>query len=199
MGNFNREDKGSFRSGGRNGEREGGREFNRSNFQKKERSGYDSGNKAQMMHQATCSECGKRCEVPFRPVNGKPVYCADCFAGKRGASTGDHRGDRVSAKVHYENRNNRGSDDGVKRQLAEMNMKIDRLIKIMETLTGTGAKSAPTEVPKREEKKSVDVAELKKALDQATEKESEKMNVAAQEEKVVSKKPTKKAAVKKKK
>ena len=32
------------------------------------------------MHKATCSECKKECEVPFKPAEGKPVYCRDCFA-----------------------------------------------------------------------------------------------------------------------
>jgi len=35
------------------------------------------------MHKATCSECGKECEVPFKPTEGKPVYCRDCFAKKK--------------------------------------------------------------------------------------------------------------------
>ena len=32
------------------------------------------------MFQATCSDCGRPCEVPFRPVEGRPVFCRDCFA-----------------------------------------------------------------------------------------------------------------------
>jgi CxxC-x17-CxxC domain-containing protein len=35
------------------------------------------------MHKAVCSECGKECEVPFKPTEGKPVYCKDCYASKR--------------------------------------------------------------------------------------------------------------------
>ncbi len=35
------------------------------------------------MHKATCSECGKECEVPFKPTEGRPVFCRDCFAKKR--------------------------------------------------------------------------------------------------------------------
>lgn len=35
------------------------------------------------MHKAVCSECGKECEVPFKPTEGKPVYCKDCFMKKR--------------------------------------------------------------------------------------------------------------------
>ncbi|MBN1274725.1 hypothetical protein JXA12_00325 [Candidatus Woesearchaeota archaeon] len=35
------------------------------------------------MHKATCSECGKECEVPFKPTDGRPVYCKDCFQKHR--------------------------------------------------------------------------------------------------------------------
>ncbi|MBI5064753.1 DNA-directed RNA polymerase [Candidatus Woesearchaeota archaeon] len=35
------------------------------------------------MHKATCSECGKECDVPFKPTEGRPVYCADCYSEKR--------------------------------------------------------------------------------------------------------------------
>jgi len=35
------------------------------------------------MHKAVCSECGKECEVPFKPTEGKPVFCRDCFAKRR--------------------------------------------------------------------------------------------------------------------
>ncbi len=31
------------------------------------------------MHTATCSDCGKECNVPFKPTQGKPVYCRDCY------------------------------------------------------------------------------------------------------------------------
>ncbi len=36
------------------------------------------------MFSATCSSCGREAQVPFRPTNGKPVYCNDCFASRRG-------------------------------------------------------------------------------------------------------------------
>lgn len=43
------------------------------------------------MHDAICAECGRTCQVPFRPTGDKPVFCSDCFAQKRG---GDRRDDR---------------------------------------------------------------------------------------------------------
>jgi CxxC-x17-CxxC domain-containing protein len=36
------------------------------------------------MFTATCSSCGREAKVPFRPTNGKPVYCSDCFRAQRG-------------------------------------------------------------------------------------------------------------------
>ncbi|MBI5149084.1 DNA-directed RNA polymerase [Candidatus Pacearchaeota archaeon] len=42
---------------------------------------FDSGPRE--MHKAVCSECKKECEVPFKPTEGKPVYCRDCYAKKK--------------------------------------------------------------------------------------------------------------------
>ena len=35
------------------------------------------------MHKAVCSECKKPCEVPFKPAEGKPVFCKECYAKKK--------------------------------------------------------------------------------------------------------------------
>ncbi|MFH1641787.1 MAG: CxxC-x17-CxxC domain-containing protein [Nanoarchaeota archaeon] len=35
------------------------------------------------LHKATCAECASECEVPFKPSEGKPVYCRSCFAKRR--------------------------------------------------------------------------------------------------------------------
>jgi CxxC-x17-CxxC domain-containing protein len=35
------------------------------------------------MHKAVCADCGKECEVPFKPTEGKPVYCRDCYSKHR--------------------------------------------------------------------------------------------------------------------
>ncbi|MGD1209895.1 MAG: zinc-ribbon domain containing protein [Candidatus Acidiferrales bacterium] len=36
-----------------------------------------------------CSQCGKETTVPFKPTQGRPVYCRECFQQRRsmGAST----------------------------------------------------------------------------------------------------------------
>jgi len=58
-----------FMSGGNNFEGHNSRSFGNNNFSRAPRE----------MHKAICSECKKECEVPFKPTEGKPVFCRDCF------------------------------------------------------------------------------------------------------------------------
>jgi CxxC-x17-CxxC domain-containing protein len=63
------------REGGFNSSREGG-------F--RPRGGGFRGNSGpKEMHKATCAECGQECEVPFKPTEGRPVFCKECFRNKR--------------------------------------------------------------------------------------------------------------------
>jgi len=57
------------------------------------------------MYKAVCADCGKECEVPFKPTEGRPVYCRDCYAkhkpkrsysGGGGHSSYGHGGGRSS-------------------------------------------------------------------------------------------------------
>ncbi len=62
---------GSFNNQGNNRPRSGGSRGGSGGFR---------GNSGpREMHKAVCSECKKECEVPFKPTEGKPVYCRDCF------------------------------------------------------------------------------------------------------------------------
>ncbi|MFY9792543.1 MAG: zinc-ribbon domain containing protein [Candidatus Sulfotelmatobacter sp.] len=36
---------------------------------------------------ATCSQCGKDTTVPFRPTQGRPILCRECFTQKRNVAT----------------------------------------------------------------------------------------------------------------
>jgi len=39
---------------------------------------------AREMYTATCANCGREAQVPFRPSGIRPVYCSDCFTAQRG-------------------------------------------------------------------------------------------------------------------
>jgi len=47
---------------------------------KGERMGYEGGDRE--MHDATCAKCGQSCQVPFKPTEGRPVYCRNCYKPK---------------------------------------------------------------------------------------------------------------------
>jgi CxxC-x17-CxxC domain-containing protein len=49
--------------------------------------GADRDKKDVTLYNATCTTCGKSCEVPFRPDGKKPVLCRDCFAAKNDSPT----------------------------------------------------------------------------------------------------------------
>ena len=63
---------GGFRRGG----------FRRDNFRR---------NFPREMTKIKCSECGKEAEVPFKPIEGRPVYCKDCFMKKKGITPRESR------------------------------------------------------------------------------------------------------------
>ena len=35
-----------------------------------------------------CSNCGRETRVPFRPTQGRPVFCKECFQSKKYAGAG---------------------------------------------------------------------------------------------------------------
>ena len=47
------------------------------------------------MHDAICSNCGKRCQVPFRPTGEKPIFCNNCFGGANGRNIDQKKQERT--------------------------------------------------------------------------------------------------------
>ncbi len=47
----------------------------------------DNSSRERIFTQAICAECGKVCEVPFKPSGDRPVYCRDCFAKRKGGGS----------------------------------------------------------------------------------------------------------------
>ena len=35
----------------------------------------------------TCTQCGKETTVPFKPTQGRPVYCRECFQQRRASAS----------------------------------------------------------------------------------------------------------------
>lgn len=195
MKNYQKGGRGDSKDGGFRGERkEGG--AGRPAFQKKSWGNDRGGDRETTMYKAVCSECKKSCDVPFRPSGDKPVYCRDCFAGKR---EGDDRGSRPSGMGHEPKRfsNDRPApradsartevrqtpnDDQMKKQLSDFSFKLDKLIAAIEKMS----------VTKKEVAASIPVAAPVKTVAAEVKKE-----VVAKKAPVVKKVAEKKVAVKK--
>lgn len=44
-------------------------------------------NRSRQMFKAVCAECKNECELPFKPSGDRPVYCKECFAQRKAATT----------------------------------------------------------------------------------------------------------------
>jgi CxxC-x17-CxxC domain-containing protein len=129
MNDFNRQD-GSFRSS----RPSGGGGFNRGGGDRGGRPGFNRGGRdgeRAQMHPATCDNCHKQCEVPFKPTNHKPVYCKDCFGTMRSESLGrpekkEYSESSPSSAPQPSNRN-----DDLKKQIDAMNVKIDKILSLL--------------------------------------------------------------------
>ena len=112
------------------------------------------------MHRATCGECGKSCEVPFRPTGEKPVYCLDCFGGKESAPSRSFDNKRESFSRPAPSFAPRpapsapdGRIDDIKRQMETIASKLDKLIdavhaSIKPAAPAVAVKSAPEKISK---------------------------------------------------
>jgi CxxC-x17-CxxC domain-containing protein len=48
----------------------------------------DRGRRPREMFDAVCASCGAPARVPFRPANGRPVYCRECYSSRQGQGSG---------------------------------------------------------------------------------------------------------------
>jgi len=66
------------------------------------------------LNQAICAECGRNCEVPFKPRDDRPVYCRDCFSKRQGG--GSFRGKRDGGFGGERQRHDRGRKPNFRRR-----------------------------------------------------------------------------------
>ena len=146
----------NFKSGNRSRDRQDSR---RGSF-----GGRDSGRSS--MHDAVCDECGKKCQVPFKPSGERPIYCSDCFEKKGGRDSGGRDSDRSRDRRDSSRRNFGGRDsrrpspsytgDRNISQLTEkigaLNAKLDTIISLLSS--AEGEKSGPVKSRTKRKKKS---------------------------------------------
>lgn len=122
--------------------------FNR-NFNRDSRSGGGSfRSRDREMFRTTCSNCGRECEVPFKPTGSKPVFCSDCFEKNGGETRRSNDRDYSAPRRNFDDRrpsfnnqpghfqrpeyNDRPQNNNqLGDQLASLNAKLDRIITLL--------------------------------------------------------------------
>ncbi|MCA9356893.1 hypothetical protein KC872_01660 [Candidatus Kaiserbacteria bacterium] len=208
MNNF-KEGGGGFKRGGSFGGRPkfGGNRGGGAGFGGKRRGNNFGGNrersdKPAQMHSATCAECGKSCEVPFKPSSDKPVYCSNCFGKKNDDNKGDERREsnfRSDARPQREERRPqfdkpRGNDNELKQQLATIESKLNKILELINPPMKAGEKVEVSVVVKEKKKKK---KEKSKPVKKEVDKPALKAAVAEAVKKTAAKSAPKKAVAKK--
>jgi len=189
MRDFNRYSKFDKRDSGRSDGRDSGR-FD----------GRDSGKRSfeKQMHEVTCDKCGKRCEVPFKPTEGKPVYCSDCFEKTGNSSRYGDRDSKRSDRGDYNRSGGRDSGRFSKRdsgpskpeqftkEFEQLNRKLDTILKALEV----SKKEQVVEKSVKEPEKTKIKVEKKKSVKKIVKK---KEKPKTKKKKSVAKKPVKKS------
>jgi CxxC-x17-CxxC domain-containing protein len=107
MGDFNR----NYRSGG-------GRDFKRRDF-----------DKPRSMFKATCSNCGRDCEVPFKPNGSKPVFCRECFQSNK--SSNPMSPDNFTRHTDQPQQSQQPQHPQYKEQFEILNTKLDKILNLL--------------------------------------------------------------------
>lgn len=152
----------------RRSDRRGGGDFaRRSNFDDKK------------MHDAICDSCGDRCQVPFKPTSGKPVFCSECFENEGGGTKRNSRNNSRSDRG--EKSDNSQEINQIKSELFALNAKIDNVLHILNKSIN----------PEKTNKKEVVTLEAEKKDKKNKKGKAEKTEIAATKKKITAKKTKK--------
>lgn len=124
-------------------------------FGKKHFGGRDS---RPQMFDAICSNCGKECQVPFRPTGERPVYCRECFDKERDFAPREKRGSDFSRDRFQDRGPSRKTFDELPhtasagnnnfKQLERLEGKLDKIISLLTAANAPKELVAPA--PKKE-------------------------------------------------
>lgn len=121
------------------------RSFNRNSGSQSRRHGGFRREDRQMFR-VVCSNCGKDCEVPFKPTGTKPVYCSDCFEKMGGKNERrSFNRSRFGERTHQDNQ--------YKAQFEAVNAKLDKILNLLQpefiSKSTTPLKIAVEKTPKK--------------------------------------------------
>jgi CxxC-x17-CxxC domain-containing protein len=123
----------TFKRDGRSSGGKGGKKFSggRSSWKGGSKGGSFDREQRDDLHDATCSECGNKCQVPFKPNGRKPVLCRNCF--KKDGAPGRFSRDSFHSKKSFSkfDRAPQADNGKIEARLDAIENKIDTLIEAL--------------------------------------------------------------------
>lgn len=159
-----------------------GKKFDKSRDRRSMGGGFGGGSKfgdrrddgPRQMYSATCAKCGDACQVPFKPVGGKPVLCSNCFKGKENFAPrfGTHKSFGGERERHGSFSGERDRDRGsvipkvpavTKEMFDSLSAKVDKILAILDDGELVAAHKEKKKVVGKEKTSATKVA-LKKSV-----------------------------------
>ncbi len=107
--------------------------------------GRDSGGRGDRevtMHKATCAECKRNCEVPFKPTGSKPILCKDCYGETRSnAEPREFKKSRPDPKFDDVPRLHERQLKNIESEIASLHLKVDSITRNLQRLVSEIAKA----------------------------------------------------------
>ena len=105
----------------------GGRSFGKRNF------GGNRDKKSLQKYDAICNNCGKECQLPFKPTGERPVYCRECFAEMGGGDTNRSYGRDNRGQSLFQKPKESKQTSVTPEQFTQLNAKLDRILQLLTT------------------------------------------------------------------
>lgn len=126
------------------------RDFRRDNRSNRKRTFGKRDMDRPQFYSATCANCGRECEVPFKPTGSKPVLCRDCYRNNNGSDNRNF-GRRDNDRPNYDKTPSAAPQPDYQRQLDELNVKVDKILEILSTaMTQAGDEEVKEDFGKEE-------------------------------------------------
>lgn len=157
MGGYNKGGRHGGHGGGRGGYNKGGRSGGYGGGQRS--GGYGRDDQRPQLFRATCADCSRTCEVPFRPTGSKPVKCRECFRQDGGQrSSNRNSGGRSNRSDAPQNKN-------IERELRKLNEKMDAIIDALNDISADESEPEPLSDSEQEVKELLDDSQETKPND----------------------------------
>jgi CxxC-x17-CxxC domain-containing protein len=117
--------------------------------------------KEMQLFSATCTTCGKSCEVPFRPDGSKPVLCRDCFSSKNQSPVNRNSTGNFNRKLSNDSNGEVQELTNIKVQLLKVEQKLELILDLLNNFATTKSEVDTTSKPLVQEETVKKVARKK--------------------------------------